>query len=95
MSCFLILNLTVSSGPLLNPFWRKTSTRPVALSFPLALMGRQVDSMYVKTLYFSEAAHNKGVQGASKLAEYLLSTYGENSFALLVDEGGKLIAHSQ
>lgn len=54
-----------------------------------------MDSMYVKTLYFSEAAHNKGVQGASKLAEYLLSTYGENSFALLVDEGGKLIAHSQ
>ena len=54
-----------------------------------------MDSMYAKTLYFSERAYNNGVQGASKLAEYLLSTYGENSFALLVDEGGKLIAHSQ
>jgi len=31
-------------------------------------------------------------QGAAELAKYLLSTYGKNGFALLVDEGGKSFA---
>lgn len=38
---------------------------------------------------FDEEA--SGLQGASQLAEHLLEKYGENAFALLVDEGGKLI----
>ena len=28
------------------------------------------------------------VQGASHIAEYLLNQYGEDSFAMIVDEGG-------
>ncbi|ETW78967.1 Metallo peptidase M20 [Heterobasidion irregulare TC 32-1] len=39
-------------------------------------------------LSFGFDEETSGLHGASKLAEYLLSTYGENSFALLVDEGG-------
>ncbi|KAH9924758.1 carboxypeptidase S [Fomitopsis serialis] len=31
-----------------------------------------------------------GRRGASALGEYLLSTYGENAFAMLVDEGGSI-----
>lgn len=33
-----------------------------------------------------------GDQGAGKIGDYLLEQYGENSFALLVDEGGLWIA---
>ncbi|KAF9820601.1 hypothetical protein IEO21_01304 [Rhodonia placenta] len=31
-----------------------------------------------------------GVQGASSLGDYLYATFGEDSFAMLVDEGGKI-----
>ena len=37
---------------------------------------------------FDEEA--SGPYGAQHLAEHLLAKYGENAFALLVDEGGKL-----
>ena len=31
------------------------------------------------------------LQGAHFISEYLLSTYGEDYFSLLVDEGGRLL----
>ncbi|KAH9935932.1 carboxypeptidase S [Epithele typhae] len=40
----------------------------------------------VLTFGFDEEA--SGIYGASSLAKYLLSTYGENAFFMLVDEGG-------
>ena len=36
---------------------------------------------------FDEEA--SGLHGAKRLADFLLEKYGENAFALLVDEGGK------
>lgn len=33
-----------------------------------------------------------GVQGASSLGDYLYATFGEDSFAMLVDEGGGVCA---
>ena len=41
----------------------------------------------VLTFGFDEEV--SGLHGASSLAKYLLSTYGENAFFMLVDEGGK------
>ena len=40
----------------------------------------------VLTFGFDEEV--SGLHGARTLGQYLLSTYGENSFFLLVDEGG-------
>ena len=40
----------------------------------------------VLTFGFDEEA--SGPQGAERLADFLLEKYGENAFALLVDEGG-------
>lgn len=39
-------------------------------------------------LAFGFDEESDGLNGAGKLAEYLLSTYGENAFAAVVDEGG-------
>ncbi|KAI0924588.1 hypothetical protein AcW2_005436 [Taiwanofungus camphoratus] len=41
-------------------------------------------------LAFGFDEETSGVQGASAIGKYLLSTYGEGAFAMLVDEGGKI-----
>ena len=41
----------------------------------------------VLTFGFDEEV--SGLHGASSLAKYLVSTYGENAFFMLVDEGGQ------
>ncbi|KZT01079.1 carboxypeptidase S [Laetiporus sulphureus 93-53] len=55
------------------------------------LLGRDFKPARTLVLAFGFDEEINGVQGASSIGEYLLSRFGENSFAMLLDEGGVIL----
>jgi Gly-Xaa carboxypeptidase len=66
-------------------------TRTVVMAFGF---DEEASGIYVSTSVYSGLLNTEILstcQGASSLAEFLLSTYGKDAFALLIDEGGVLL----
>ncbi|GBE86580.1 Carboxypeptidase S [Sparassis crispa] len=60
-----------------------------SLSAVEALLERGFKPTRSVVLAFGFDEETSGLHGAYAIGQYLLSTYGENAFAMLVDEGGK------
>lgn len=80
-----------SSGLRSKHYWRSASSRLVVSSLLSDSTKRQAEPMYAHLFNILRPYLKSNVpapQGAQSISRHLLSTYGENSFAFIMDEGG-------